>query len=244
MADVSQDPFGMAVQKQYHSATPVFMKVSIKDVVTRDIDIALFFETPDEFLRIDRIALAHCRGHILDVGAGSGRFALPLQQEGLEVVAVERLPQLAAIMKARGVKDVRCMELDTFLAAAPQEKFDTVLMMMNGLGILGTLARLENFLQQIKPFMRSGGQILADSMDVRMSIGDDYSRHIAAQEKLGGYFGEIQMKFEFEGVTGADFPWLHMDAATLTEIASRQGWTAEILYSSKDGTYLARLTQH
>jgi len=52
-------------------------------------DLAGYFADAREWLRIEREALAHARGRVLDVGCGPGRHALYLQRRGLEVVGID-----------------------------------------------------------------------------------------------------------------------------------------------------------
>jgi SAM-dependent methyltransferase len=245
MIDRSKEPFGVALNKYFMQSPskPIYIKAHMTKVTTRDIAVQMFFESPESFPEIDRIAYQHCYGRILDIGAGVGRFSLPLQEQKMNVVALEHSPDAAAIMKTRGVKDVRCMEMDEFLASEDEDKFDTLLMIMNGLGIVGTIANLEDFLEKIKPFVSVGGQILADSTNVKANFHDDFSTHINAQNEQGKYFGEIEIKFEYEGVMGPPIQWLHIDEMTLASLACKHEWTSEVLYRGQDGTYLTRLTQ-
>ncbi len=244
MNNHSTEPYGSAIKQCYTQPdVPVSMKVHIKNVATHEVDVHMFFEQPEEFLEIDRIAYQLCRGRILDIGAGVGRFALPLQKQGLTVCAMEELPQAIAIMQERGVQDICSMELDDFLdQSIVNEKFDTVLMIMNGLGIVGTFDKLALFLDKIKPFLKPDGQILADSMSVNLSKVNDFSKHIEIQKMDGKYPGEVQLKFEYQGVLGSDVAWLHIDEIALASLAEKTGWVSDVIYRDDDGTYLTRLT--
>lgn len=47
------------------------------------------------------------------------------------------------------------------------ETFDTILMLMNGSGIIGKLENMTAFFQKMKQLLRPGGCILMDSSDLR-----------------------------------------------------------------------------
>lgn len=61
---------------------------------------------------------------------------------GKEVCAIDISPLSVEVMKQRGVKDSRLINLfdETFT-----ETFDTILMLMNGSGIIGRLSNMPDF---------------------------------------------------------------------------------------------------
>jgi SAM-dependent methyltransferase len=197
--------------------------------------VAYFFRTPRDFPSIEQRALELCRGVVLDAGAGSGCHALALQQRGVSVVALEIAPELCQMMRERGVRDVRCGDVREFTS----DPFDTVLMMMNGLELSGTLAGLEQLLDRLHGLVRPGGQVLADSTDLRESHGIGLDR---ARRKDGRYVGEVTSQLEFGGEKGTPFPHLYVDPDTLGHYASQTDWDLAVPFEGPFGQYLARLT--
>ena len=244
MADNPQEPFSMAIEDYYSQPdSPIEVKLYVQNVAERQLDVSMFFEAPKDFLEIDKIAYGLCRGRTLDIGAGVGRFAIPLQEDGLSIYAVEESETAVAIMRQKGLENVFCGALDEFLQQSwPDKKFDTILMMMNGLGIVGTLDKLGSFFEQIKRFLKPDGQIIADSTDVHLDNLNDFSRHIAFQEQKFQYPGEIYFNFEYKGIISSPIPWLHVDEKTLTKVAKNNGWRSDVVYRGADGAYLTRLT--
>src|SRR5262245_2587531 len=159
-----------------------------------EVPVAYFFREPKDFPPLERRALTLCRGRVLDVGAGSGCHALALQERGLEVVALETLPELVEIMTRRGVKNARCASIFDF--SGPP--FDTVLMMMNGLGLAGTLDGLRHLLAHLRHLVTPGGQVLADSTDVRPRRRGGQPNPSANRRPDGRYIGELHFQLEFE----------------------------------------------
>ena len=86
-------------------------------------------------------ALSLCRGRVLDLGAGAGRHALELQGRGHEVTAIDVSREAVEVMRERGVRDARCGDLD----AVDGERFDTILLLMHGIGLVGTLTGWRTF---------------------------------------------------------------------------------------------------
>jgi hypothetical protein len=71
-------------------------------------------------------------------------------------------------MKERGIKNV--LEQDFFTLKG---QFETILMLMNGIGIVGTLERLPKFFRQLDNILAPGGQVLCDSSDISYVFEDE-----------------------------------------------------------------------
>ena len=228
-----------AAMQAYHCGKHDAVLVVYDDFERDEVPVSYFFRGPDQFPPLERLALELCRGRVLDVGAGSGCHSLALQERGLEVTAIEILPSMVRILRERGVRDARAatwMDLEA-------EPFDTVLMMMNGLGLTETLAGLRRFFSEARRLVRRGGQVLADSTDVRARLDVEAGRTGALERADGRYVGELHFQIEYEGQKGDLFPQLYVDANTLIRYARQEEWGCEIVRDPDEyGNYLARLT--
>jgi len=232
------EPHAEAMQA-YHRGKQDAVLVVYDDFERDEVPVSYFFRGPDQFPPLERLALELCRGRVLDVGAGSGCHSLALQDRGFEVTAIEILPALVRILRERGVRDARTaawMDVE----AAP---FDTVFMMMNGLGLTETLLGLRRFFAEARRLVHPRGQVLADSTDVRAWLDVEAGRTGALERPDGRYVGELRFQVEYEGRKGEPFPQLYVDAATLGRFAREEGWDCEIVRDPDEyGNYLARLT--
>jgi SAM-dependent methyltransferase len=228
-----------AAMQAYHRGKHDAVLVVYDDFERDEVPVSYFFRGPDQFPPLERLALELCRGRVLDVGAGSGCHSLALQDRGLEVTAIEIMPSMVRILRERGVRDARAatwMDLEA-------EPFDTVFMMMNGLGLTETLAGLRRFLSETRRWVRRGGQVLADSTDVRARLDVEAGRTGALERADGRYVGELHFQIEYEGQKGGPFPQLYVDANTLIRYAREEEWGCEIVRDPDEyGHYLARLT--
>ena len=127
-----------------------------------EIPLRTLFRTYDSMPEIERKALDMSRGRTLDVGAAAGCHTLVLQERGIDVTAIDISPLSVEAMKERGVRNVR--EQDFF--TLEKEQYDTILMLMNGIGIVGTLARMPAFFRLLDKILAPGGQVLCDSSDI------------------------------------------------------------------------------
>ncbi len=193
-----------------------------------EVPLEEFFRYDQAFTALDNVALSHCKGPVLDVGAGTGSHSLALQKSGIEVTALELSPGACAVMQSRGVHRVKNQDLYRFSG-----KFQTVLLLMNGVGLAGTLSNMPGFLGVLKELMQDGGQIVLDSCDVR---------YLYAGESLptDRYFGEMSYCYHYKGRSGKPFPWLFVDREKLAEHALQQELRCQMVFQEGD-QYLAVL---
>lgn len=197
--------------------------------------ISLFFRPVHALREVDGAALSEVRGRVLDVGAGVGSISLALQEAGADVTAVEVIPEAADIMVERGVMKVLKERIQDLPASGG---FDTVLVLMNGASLAGTLKGLSPFLRVVGGLLAPGGQVLLDSTDL---LGEEALSEALEWEE-GEYPGEVQYQLEFGGKRGAPFPQLFVDPGTLERVANGEGWAMETVWKNAEGEYLARLS--
>jgi SAM-dependent methyltransferase len=184
------------------------------------------------------MAVDLCRGRVLDAGAGAGCHSLHLQQRSLDVCAIDISPEAVEVMKKRGIREVHRADVFKFQA----QPFDTILMMMNGIGVVETLQGLDRFLRSVPRLLSEKGQILLDSHDARHEIDPDELVHWESHQTQP-YFGEVTLRLEYKGQIGPSFGWLYLDSDTLTRYAEKTGWFCKIVHREEDGAYLAQLTR-
>ena len=78
------------------------------------------------------MALCHCRGAVLDIGAAAGAHALFLQSFGTNVTALDNSLDCIHTMKLLGNKSVIQQDYRQH-----HMTFDTLLLLMSGIGIAG-----------------------------------------------------------------------------------------------------------
>ena len=118
--------------------------------------------------------------------------------------------------------------------------FDTVLMLMNGSGIVGRLENLPLFFRRMKQLLRPDGCILMDSSDLRYLFEEEdgsFSIDLAAR-----YYGEVDFQMQYGSMKGEPFDWLYIDFQTLSYYAAENGFCAELVMEGDHYDYLARLS--
>lgn len=226
-----KDPFGVMLLDYLQGDYTVTLEVFSDEVEIWTMSGALMMREYEEMGMLEKYALSLCRGSILDIGAGSGCHSLYLQKKGCDVLAIDHSPGCIHVMRKRGVVNVLQGDFSVYCGA----RHETILMLMNGIGICGTLAGFAAFLQQAKNILEVGGQIVADSTDISLLLEDQ------AVIDLDEYPGEVEFVMKYNGITSKSFSWLYMDFETMKTLASMNGFFCEKLMSCGDGRYLARL---
>lgn len=237
LLDEKSDPMGTAIRDYFETGRAGKLRVFSSQFEEDEMPVATLFRTEDAMSGLERKALSLCRGKIFDVGAGAGCHSLVLQRRGQDVTAMDISPLSVDVMRRRGIE--KAYEADLF-----DESFtgcyDTVLMLMNGSGIVGRLERLPLFFRRMKQLLAPDGMILMDSSDLRYIYEDeDGAMDI---DLNAGYYGELDYTMQYKQIKGKTFDWLYIDFDLLSYYAAENGFKAELVENGPHYDYLARLT--
>ena len=231
------DPMGRAIADYHKTGTADKLRVFSPMFEEDEIPLQTLFRKYEDMPEIERMALDLAKGKTLDVGAGSGCHSLVLQEKGIDVTAIDISPLAVETMKDRGV--LKVIEQDFYTLEGQQ--YDTILMLMNGIGIVGTLDRLPGFFQVLDKILALGGQVLCDSSDISY-VFEDETGMIDIPEDMG-YYGEHSFQMQYKDTIGEPFDWLYIDADTLRQRADRFGYAVEVVAEGDHYDYLARITK-
>ena len=242
---------GRALRDWLDGARNTFVEVVDDEGEVDRVAVEVFFRGPDELEDWERLALAACKGRVLDLGAGAGCHALALQALGLSVTALEVSQDAVEVMQQRGVRDARRTTSENWAnvalhgkayrpglsesqahalaesaaaRAASAQRFDTVLLLMHGAGLAGDLDGLETLLAQARAVLAPGGALIVDSRD----------------PGCGAAVAELHIVYQ--GQRGQPFDWLYLDADTLCDLAREAGFDAERLWHDDGGRHVCRLS--
>jgi hypothetical protein len=231
------DPLGHAVKDYFENDISRDILVE-SDIAENDTTSSkYFFRSYDEMPILEQLALKKCNGKVLDVGAAAGSHSLYLQEQGLEPTALEISKLCCDVMKERGIRKVFAVNYFKYNT----EKYDTLLFLMNGIGIAGTLSGLEELLINAAKLLNPGGKLIFDSSDIDyMYYDEDGSKLINLNSN---YYGELSYKMKYSSIIGNPFRWLFIDFNTLIPIAGKLGFKADLISSGKHYDYLGVLTK-
>jgi len=232
-----KDLFGKAIldYQTHNNPEDIITETSISEA--DEMDVAYLFRAYKDMPPIEQKAMQLAKGSVLDVGCGAGSHSLYLQEErGLEVTAIDISENAVKACTLRGIKNAFTEDIRVLNAS---EKFDTILLLMNGTGIFGKLENVSAYLQKLKSLLNQGGQILIDSSDIiyMFDEDDDGGKWIPAE----GYYGEVTFSISYKGETEDDFDWLYLDYNTLQNAAHANGLQCELVTEGEHFDYLAKL---
>lgn len=234
MDSTNNDPIGQAIQdfsKNEHDDDIIVSSDICDDDV---IPVEMLFRNYSEMPELEKVALSLCSGKVLDVGAAAGAHSKHLQSEGIDVGAIDISQGSVEYMLSQEINARKC---DFFELKSGD--FDTLLFLMNGIGIAGSLANLDATLIHAKKIVQPKGKILCDSTDIKYLYADENGGMWV--DLSADYYGDFRFQMRYKDQVSAPFDWLYVDFDNLREAAQRTGWKAVKQYADGDH-YLAELT--
>ena len=204
---------------------------------TDSLPLKYLFRSFADMPALEQRALECCKGKTLDIGCGAGSHAIYLQEKGMDVVGLDESTGAIAVCKQRGLKKAVQGNFMDF----EMEKFDTLLLLMNGTGLAGRLDKMDSFFSKLKSLLNSGGQILLDSSDIIYMFESDEDGGYWIPKDVD-YYGEVTFTMEYKNQKSEPFPWLYVDYNTLQRTANYNNLNCEIIMEGEHYDYLARLT--
>lgn len=241
-----KDPMGAAIADYWRNGVAGRLRVFSPDFDEDEMPVDELFRTFDEMPLLEQRALRLTTGRTLDVGAGAGCHSLALQERGIDVTAIDISPLSVETMQKQGVE--RALEQDFWKV---DEQYDTILMLMNGIGIVGTLDALPRFFRHIDNILAPDGQLIIDSSDVRYIYEDEDgntplrrdAKGIEIDPETGRYYGEYLYQMQYKRIRGEEFRWLYIDYDTLKSAAEVAGLRAELIAEGEHYDYLAKISR-
>lgn len=230
-----KDLFGKAILDFQTNNSPEDLVTETNISEADEMHVDYLFRSFKDMPKIEKKALQLCKGRILDVGCGAGSHALYLQEKGFEVTAIDISENAIKACRLRGLKNTRVQNI----LDLENDTFDTILLLMNGTGIFGTLKETSKHLQKLKSLLNPNGQILIDSSDIiyMFDENEDGSYIVPAE----GYYGELTFTISYKGATETPFSWLYLDYNTLQNAAHANGLQCELVQEGNHYDYLAKL---
>lgn len=233
-----KDLFGKAMLDFQTNNSPedIITETSISE--EDEMSVKYLFRSYKEMPKLEQKALQLAFGKTLDVGCGAGSHSLSLQNDrNLDVISIDISEKAIETCKLRGIQNSKVQDILDFEG----EKFDTILLLMNGTGIFGKLSNCNKYLSKLKSLLNEGGQILIDSSDIIYMFDEDEDggKWIPSDND---YYGELVFNISYKGEKEEPFDWLYLDYNTLQNAAIANDLKCELILEGEHYDYLARLS--
>jgi len=227
------DVFGQAIL-DYSNGDEKQVIITETNISEPDVlAVSYLFRSYNEMPALEQKAIALAKGTILDVGCGAGSHALYLQNSlAKEVLALDASEGAITVCKKRGIEQTICTTIQDY----KEKEFDTVLLLMNGIGLAQKRENLLDFLLHLKTLMKPNGQLLLDSSDIA------YMYDSTDLDELETYYGTLKFTISYKTYIET-FDWLFVDFDTLKQVALAAGLSCEKVLDGKHYDYLAKLTK-
>ncbi|MBC7748116.1 MAG: methyltransferase domain-containing protein [Methylotenera sp.] len=233
-----KDLFGQAILDYQTNNSPEDLITETTISEEDEMSVAYLFRSHAEMPLLEQKALELARGKVLDVGCGAGSHSLYLQNKrNLQVTSIDISTNAIQACTLRGLKNAKVQDVMTL----EDEKYDTILLLMNGAGMCGKLKYIPNFLLKLKSLLSPGGQILLDSSDIIYMFDDDEDggKWIPTANH---YYGEIVFNISYKGEKEKPFDWMFIDYNTLQNAALDNGLQCQLILEGEHYDYLAKLS--
>lgn len=237
MAQLFGDPIGQAVYDYYYNSNNQPIIVHSDDFDDDTIETAYLFRQYKQMPAPEKKAMSLCKGTVLDVGACAGAHSVYLQQKGFEVTAIETSALCCEVLKSRNIRNIIQQDIFRFNG----QTFDTILLLMNGTGIAGTIDGLDVLLHHLKTLLNPGGQILIDSSDL-IYLFEEEDGSAVIDISADKYYGELTFQTEYKEWISQPFPWLYVDLNNLENAIEKNQLKLNKVFNGQHFDYLAKIT--
>lgn len=228
--DLHTDVFGLSVEAFYKNQDTSPIQVHAKDFDTDLIPVDYLFRNYDEMPMIEKTAIDLSDKKVLDIGCCTGSHLLDLNKKNHDVYGIDISEKSVQVCQQRGLKNVIKEDFFT-LDNSSYKEFDTVLLLMNGIGIVGKVDRLDKFFNKLKEIIKPEARIYLDSTNLKYLFDEDEFDH---------YYGEMSYQISYKNYCSEKFDWLYLDFEKLKISAEKNGFNCRFLIQEHE-SYLAEL---
>ena len=190
---------------------------------------------------LDRRAIRHVRGRVLDLGCGAGRVALHLQARGLEVVGIEVSAGAVEVCRRRGVRDARVCAIEDVEESLGV--FDTLIMLGNNFGLLGSESRARRLLRRFHRLTTERGRIVAQTFDPHTLAEPVHRTYLERNRRRGRLPGSQRIRVRYRASATPWFDYLQVSPAELAELLEGTGWRLERTLHDASASYVALIAK-
>jgi SAM-dependent methyltransferase len=198
---------------------------------------AVYFSAFQDWRQVERDAMAHVTGRVLDIGCGAGRFMLWLRDRGHDVVGIETSPGAVETCRRRGLTEVHAMSLSE--VSNRLGMFDTFLLLGGNLGLLGDRAEATRLLGLLGQVASPGAKLIGASRDWTTSEDAFLVERVAANVKQGRISGQSRLRIRYRSFATPFFDFFRIAPNELGDLVHGTPWVVSDIIDRQEGLYVA-----
>lgn len=196
-----------------------------------------YFNSYKNWHPIEKKAMRHVRGRVLDIGCGAGRHALYLQDKALEVVGIDNSPLAVKVCTERGLRDARVVPIAQI--GSKLGVFDTVLMLGNNFGLFGSFEGARRLLRRLDRITSRKGRIVAQSNDIYRTEDANHLEYHEMNRRKGRMPGQIRLRVRYKRYSTPWHDYLMVSRGEMESIIEGTGWAVTRYIDSDNSFYIA-----
>lgn len=225
------DAFGMALVAYLEGGTR-FHEIERDDGRVEQIDTGWYFQPFDEWRPIEQELARSAVGKVLEVGCGGGRISKYLESKGHEVIGIDLSSYALQAAMMHGATD--CRLIDAREMDFPDDYFDTVSLLGNGLGILGDIEESKTLLRNLSRMVKTNGILIASSRDPAKTDDEMHLAYHQMNRERGKPIGLVRLRINFEDKKGDWFDLVFVESNEVGNLIKNTGWVVEKMLVSDD----------
>lgn len=176
----------------------------------------------DEWPTSHRQAMGRAHGRVLDVGCGGGKHALYLQEQGLDVLAVDASPGAIEACRRRGLRQAQVVPVK---GLGPElGLFSTVLLLGCNVGLFGSAAGARRLLRALDRCTTPDATIVAESSDPHPNLDPSTHAYRAANPGRGRLWGQSRLRIRYGLYATPWFDYLLVSRQELGALVQDSPW--------------------
>ena len=240
MEPIIGDAFGLALLDHLDNGPQAREHfVERDDGHLESFNAAVYFTGDSVWSEIEPDAANRAGSRVLDVGAGAGRHALPLQESGRDVMALDTSPGASEVCRRRGVRSTFTGTVFD-LADQDAEPFDTVLLFGNNFGLLENPDHAKGFFEALNRVTRPGSEIIGTCMDPFNTTDPIHLTYHELNRGRGRLPGQLRLRTRWANFATPWFDYLLVPIDELAGLAEASGWDL-VLHQKGPRPYVAVL---
>lgn len=186
-----------------------------------------YFTTYEEWFPREQEAIHYATGRVLDIGCAAGRHSLYLQSNGLDVTGIDNSPKSIEVCRSRGLRRAEVLSLHDI----PNNygAFDTIMMLGNNFGLVGTMSKAFNTLKLFDEITSNNGVLILGASSLNMDkLSSSFREQIESNRENGRYIGEVTYHLTYNGIS-SDLDWLCVQKEDIIKLIDKSNFYVDTI---------------